>query len=505
MGILSDLSTTTLFFLVLAVGIALAFEFVNGFHDTANAVATVIYTKSLKPNHAVLWSGFCNFLGVYFGGIGVAFSVVYLLPVDLLINIDSGAGIAMVMSLLLAAIIWNFGTWYLGIPASSSHTLIGAILGVGLASSMISGNGFGSGVNWGKATQVGISLLVSPIIGFGSAAVLLLLAKRFFKNQALHEPAPDDRPPPAWIRGVLIFTCTGVSLAHGSNDGQKGIGLIMLILIGLVPAHYALNLNSSAVDVAQLQSTVAELQSFLKGADQVMHALDQLPWVPKNAAAPQTSPAGGRTETFPGSSVVAGAVDAPTSQTILDDLNSLHDTLQGADNLNQLTVESRWDIRTRIMRIDYAVAQISNASTSGLSTEKKEQLAQARKHLRGVTDYSPVWVIVAVAFALGVGTTIGWKRIVVTIGEKIGKTHMSYSQGACAELVATFAIGMADFLHLPVSTTHVLSSGVAGTMFANKSGIQASTIKSILLAWVLTLPATMILSAGLFLLLSLAL
>ena len=189
----STLSAGTIGFLIAALGIALAFEFVNGFHDTANAVATVIYTNSLRPKQAVVWSGICNFLGVYFGGIGVAFSIVYLLPVDLLINIDSGAGMAMVMALLLAAILWNFGTWYLAIPASSSHTLIGAILGVGLASSILSGHGFGSGVNWTKAGQVGLSLLISPVIGFCAAALLLLFGKKLFPQPELYAPAPRAR------------------------------------------------------------------------------------------------------------------------------------------------------------------------------------------------------------------------------------------------------------------------------------------------------------------------
>ncbi len=500
MDSLTALSTTSLTFLVIAIGIALAFEFVNGFHDTANAVATVIYTKSLRPYQAVFWSGFCNFLGVYLGGIGVAFSIVYLLPVDLLINIDSGAGMAMVMALLLAAIIWNFGTWYLAIPASSSHTLIGAILGVGLASSLLSGNGFGSGVNWAKAIQVGASLFLSPVIGFGCAAVLMLIAKRLFTNPEFHAPAPDDRTPPAWIRGILILTCTGVSLAHGSNDGQKGIGLIMLILIGLVPAHYALDASMNSQQLATVSDAIEELQQLFAENSDLLAAMDTMGQLPFGTAAPQSSPAGGRTETFPGSSVEAGAVTKPNSDTIRSDLATLQQQLADKAEVSELSTESRWEVRTSIMRIDYALAQLSALPGNSLSLEQRDLLSQSRNQLRSMTDYSPLWVIVAVAVSLGVGTTIGWKRIVVTIGEKIGKTHMSYSQGACAELVATVAIGMADFLHLPVSTTHVLSSGVAGTMAANRSGIQGSTVRSILLAWILTLPATMALSAGLFLL-----
>ena len=252
----------TLFFLIGALGIALGFECINGFHDTANAVATVIYTKSLKPQIAVLWSGFCNFLGVLLGGIAVAFSIVHLLPVDLLVKIDTGAGMAMVISLLLAAIIWNFGTWYMGIPSSSSHTLIGAIIGVGLANSWLIGH-FGSGINWKKAAEVGLSLLISPLIGFGLAALAVAALKKFAPNPALHEPPHGDTPPPWWVRGILILTCTGVSFAHGSNDGQKGIGLIMLILIGLVPMHYAMNMAHAPNEFKEVVQATGHLQDVL--------------------------------------------------------------------------------------------------------------------------------------------------------------------------------------------------------------------------------------------------
>lgn len=493
-----SLSIGTIFFLVVALAIALAFEFVNGFHDTANAVATVIYTNSLKPKHAVIWSGICNFLGVYLGGIGVAFSIVYLLPVDLLINIDSGAGMAMVMALLLAAIIWNFGTWYMAIPASSSHTLIGAILGVGLASSLYSGGGFGSGVNWTKAGQVGLSLLISPIIGFGCAAVLLLISRKFIKQPELHVPAPADRTPPTWVRAILIFTCTGVSLAHGSNDGQKGIGLIMLILIGILPAQFALNQGYSAAQIERTAKVACDLEQLLNDKPELTRAIDKIHTLPSIASAPHLSPAGGRTDRFPGSAVEAGAVEKPNALTLKQDLEALQAGLQGISQLSAVSAQSRWDMRTRIMRLDYALAQLASLPPKELALGDRAVLASARKELRGMTDYSPVWVIFAVATALGLGTMIGWERIVVTIGEKIGKTHMTYAQGASAELVATVAIALADFLHLPVSTTHVLSSGVAGTMAANRSGIQPATIRSIILAWILTLPVTMALSAGLF-------
>ena len=257
-----EIAYGTLLFLVLALGIALLFECINGFHDTANAVATVIYTKSLTPQVAVICSGLMNFSGVLLGGIAVAFSIVHLLPVDLLVKIDTGAGMAMVIALLLAAIVWNFGTWYMAIPASSSHTLIGAIIGVGLANSYLAGH-FGTGINWHKAAEVGLSLLISPLIGFALAAGLLILLKRLVKNPELYKPPEGDKPPPWWIRGILILTCTGVSFAHGSNDGQKGIGLIMLILIGLVPSHYALNMAQSPEQFHQVGQAANHIQDII--------------------------------------------------------------------------------------------------------------------------------------------------------------------------------------------------------------------------------------------------
>src|SRR5271167_3135886 len=227
--------------LVLALLVALGFEFVNGFHDTANAVATVIYTHSLEPHIAVVWSGFWNFLGVLTSSGAVAFAIVSLLPVELILQVGSKAGFAMVFALLVAAIIWNLGTWYFGLPASSSHTLIGSIIGVGIANQLISPKTGTSGVDWGQATNIGKSLLLSPLVGFVCAFLLLFLVKAVIENRALYEAPVGTEPPPFWIRSLLLLTCTGVSFAHGSNDGQKGMGLIMLILIGTVPTAYALN------------------------------------------------------------------------------------------------------------------------------------------------------------------------------------------------------------------------------------------------------------------------
>src|SRR5678815_3445609 len=205
-GLLSDLSalrsTPTFEFVLLGLtlAIALGFEFVNGFHDTANAVATVIYTHSLPPHFAVVWSGCFNFLGVLLSSGAVAFGIIALLPVELILQVGSSAGFAMVFALLIAAILWNLGTWWLGLPASSSHTLIGSIIGVGIANALMHGRDGTSGVDWSKATEIGYALLLSPLFGFCMASILLLVLKFIVRNPALYAAPEGNKPPPLWIR-----------------------------------------------------------------------------------------------------------------------------------------------------------------------------------------------------------------------------------------------------------------------------------------------------------------
>ena len=452
----------TFAFFAIALFIALAFEFINGFHDTANAVATVIYTRSLRPGQAVVWSGLCNFLGVLTGGSAVAFSIVYLLPVDLLVSIGSGSGMAMVLALLLAAIFWNLGTWYLGIPTSSSHTLIGSILGVGLAGTLISGNSFASGVNWSKAREVGVSLLIAPVLGFVLAYFLLRVSKWLTPKSAIHESPTNDKPPPWPIRAVLLLTCTGVSFAHGSNDGQKGIGLIMLILIGLLPGHYALNLHFGHDEIRATVEVAEGLEELLR---ELISPDEQVSVAP-----------------------------------LLAQLAQVRSMLHGRQDFSEVSPEDRWQLRTDILKLNDELNRLHVANPKSLSQRDWAAVDRLRLQLREATDYAPTWVMAAVALALGIGTTVGWRRIVVTVGEKIGKKHMTYAQGATAEVVAMSAIGLADVYGLPVSTTHVLASGVAGTMAADRSGVQLSTVRNLLLAWMLTLPATMLLSGMFFVL-----
>ncbi|HEY3899770.1 MAG TPA: inorganic phosphate transporter [Chthoniobacter sp.] len=472
-------NTTTWVFLAIALLLALGFEFVNGFHDTANAVATVIYTHSLKPTVAVIWSGLWNLIGVMRSTGTVAYGIVALLPMDLVLNVGSSSGFAMVFALLISAIIWNFGTWYLGLPASSSHTLVGSILGVGIANSLLSGHAFGEGVNWAKAEEVGLSLLISPLVGFAGAALLVLLLKKLVRNPALFTEPKKDAPPPLWIRAILIGTCTGVSYAHGSNDGQKGMGLIVLILVGILPGMYALKMNQTP---EQIHALLGKAQ-----AAQVMFAEKA-----------------GKVSLNPDESIKeldayvkpSGKLDDKTYAAVVASTQQIQTKLGSIQSFNQLPEGERHNLRTDIYLVGTAVAKL--VKNKALTDSEVAVAKPFQEDLDHVTKYIPDWVKYAVAVALGLGTTVGWKRIVVTVGEKIGKSHLTYGQGASAELIAMCTILLADAKGLPVSTTHVLSSGIAGTMAANRSGLQGNTLRNILLAWVLTLPACVFLGSLLF-------
>jgi PiT family inorganic phosphate transporter len=483
--LLSDLSgmhaTSALPYVLLGVALltALGFEFVNGFHDTANAVATVIYTHTLEPHVAVVWSGMWNFFGVLVSSGAVAFGIVSLLPVELILQVGGRAGFAMVFALLVAAIIWNLGTWWFGLPSSSSHTLIGSIIGVGLANQFMSAKSGTSGVDWGQASNIGKSLVLSPLVGFVCAALLLLACKKLIPNKQLYEAPKGTEPPPFWIRVLLLITCTGVSFFHGSNDGQKGMGLIMLILIGTVPTAYAVN---HAVTYQQTQDFIAVST---QTADMLGH------YVSPNAVigdAREEVTDYIRTKKF-----------TPNTMLGLRELvNGIGTEMALYHELKAVPQDKVRNFRNDMYVVSEALRLMNKTHTPEFSVADTSILANYKKHIDNATKFIPTWVKVAVALALGMGTMIGWKRIVVTVGEKIGKDHLTYAQGAAAEITAMATIGAADWFGLPVSTTHVLSSGVAGTMAANHSGLQMSTVRNLLLAWVLTLPVSICLAGGLF-------
>ena len=415
--------------LFVALLIALGFEFVNGFHDTANAVATVIYTRSLPANFAVVWSGCFNLLGVLTSSGAVAFGIISLLPVELILQVGSSAGFAMVFALLIAAIVWNLGTWAFGLPASSSHTLIGSIIGVGVMNAIMRGRDGTSGVDWGKAKEVGEALLLSPLFGFALAAALLLLLKAIVRVPALYAEPQGNRPPPWWIRGILILTCTLVSFFHGSNDGQKGMGLIMLILIGVVPTAYALN---RALPESQLQAFAQTSQAASAVINQKAAGYNVL-GNPRPAVTAYVSSRTINEGTFP--SLAALVKDISEQITKYGSLAKVPNSIVG-------------NTRNDMYLVSEAIRFLMKDKESDLSADDIKTLNGYKSSLDKATKFIPTWVKVAVAIALGLGTMVGWKRIVVTVGEKIGKTHLTYAQGACAEITAAATIAAADIYGL---------------------------------------------------------
>ena len=471
----------------LALLIALGFEFVNGFHDTANAVATVIYTHSLPPMVAVVWSGFWNFTGVMVSTGAVAYSIVTLLPVELILQVGNTAGYAMIFSLLIAAIIWNLGTWALGIPNSSSHALVGSIMGVGLANQFMAPAGVAtSGVDWSQATKVGQALFFSPLIGFFASAALLLIMKYLVRDRRLYEAPKSDAPPPLWIRGLLILTCTGVSFGHGGNDGQKGMGLIMLILIGAAPTAYALNRTMSDASMPAFVQTAHQAQAIFAA----------------HAAGAPPPPSVTEARNTVGDALRKHKVGTPANFAALAVLSSdIANSVAGYGSIKHVPAAKTPNLRNDMYLTGDALRVLEKEKASGLAKPEAATLKAFKDKLQTGTRFIPFWVKIAVALALGLGTMVGWKRIVVTVGEKIGKTHLTYGQGAAAEIVAAATIMGAEYIGVPVSTTHILSSGVAGTMAANGSGLEWGTLRNIALAWVTTLPAAMLIAGTLYFLL----
>jgi PiT family inorganic phosphate transporter len=460
------LDTSYTILLLICLLAACAFEFINGFHDTANAVATVIYTHSLKPTTAVVWSGIWNFIGVNVGGIAVAMGIVNLLPVELLVDQNLSHSISMILALIVTAIVWNLATWYFGIPCSSSHTLIGSIFGVGLAYYFLPGVSTYA-LNWNKVMDVGISLLVSPLFGFAFALFLMFILRKTVKNKLIFKEPPAKKAPPLWIRSILILTCTSVSYAHGSNDGQKGVGLIMLILIAFSPVYFSVDRSKSP-------------EKLLYETRQIEYNLNHL-----DTNSLQLS-------------------DRVSLRAISANVAFMKTTLMGVKSFDELKKDDHFAMRKSIILVSKKTESILKSikvqPAVKISKTRLASITSNLKKFKANTEYSPRWVILLVSLSLGLGTMIGWKRIVVTIGEKIGKTHLTYAQGASAELVAASTISVSTMLGLPVSTTHVLSSGIAGSMVAGggRQNLRMGTVKSIMIAWLITLPVTVIMSGLMF-------
>ncbi|MET4894990.1 inorganic phosphate transporter PitA [Morganella morganii] len=474
--------------LVLALIFVLFYEAINGFHDTANAVATVIYTRAMRAQLAVVMAGVFNFLGVLLGGLSVAYAIVHLLPTDLLLNVSSAHGLAMVFSLLLAAIIWNLGTWYFGIPASSSHTLIGAIIGIGLTNAIVTNSSVVDALNIPKMISIFLSLILSPLVGLVIAGLMIWFLRRYWsgtkKRRRIHltpaerEKKDGKRKPPFWTRTALILSAVGVSFSHGANDGQKGIGLIMLVLIGVAPAGFMVNMNSSDYEIARTRDAVVNLeQYYTTHKDALAHAIELTPAL--------------NTE----NTVLNEQFHCDSSRTGIV-LSQAQDLLGNIHTYDDLLPEQRSQMRRLLMCISDTAAEVAKLPET--KPEDARFLKRLSNDLLNTVEYAPIWIIISVALALSLGTMFGWKRVAVTIGEKIGKKGMTYAQGVSAQVTAAVSIGVASYTGMPVSTTQVLSSAVAGTMIVDGGGVQTKTIKNIMLAWILTLPVSIILSGVLY-------
>ncbi|MEY4504920.1 MAG: hypothetical protein RL154_1217, partial [Pseudomonadota bacterium] len=393
----NNIETLTIGLLLLSLAIALFFEFINGFHDTANAVAMIIYTNSMKAEYSVVMAGIMNFLGVITGGIGVAFAIVHLLPVDILVSTNQEAALAMIYSLLISAVVWNFGTWYFGLPVSSTHSLIGSILGVSISFGVLNGFDVAQSVNWKVAYGVLLALAISPLVGFGLAYLLMKLSRKYISNQKFFDsPEPNNKGkvkhPSFWARIGIIATGAGVSYAHGSNDGQKGIGLVMIILIGVLPAYFALNMETKQYKIMQTRDGAANLAKFYADNNETFITLLN-------------------------DKEVKSALR--TKNTIAEcDLSNVYETtllvstkIDGLKSYSELSPADRWSVRTTIICADNFFAQTQKIFEK-IDKDKAEYIADQRKRLVAPIEYAPIWVIIAVALAIGLGTMIGYKRIV---------------------------------------------------------------------------------------------
>ena len=492
----ADLDFSTIILLVLALFFVLFYEAINGFHDTANAVATVIYTRALKEQLAVFMAGMFNFFGVLLGGLSVAYAIVHLLPTDLLLNVSSAHGLAMVFSILFAAIIWNLGTWYVGIPASSSHTLIGAIIGVALANAFIMDTSIIEALNIPKMIQIFLSLIISPIIGLVIAGLMIFLLRKYWTRKGQSKKrskkrerifmTPEQREklygkkkPPFWIRIMLIISAAGVSFSHGANDGQKGIGLLMLVLMGIAPAGFIVNMGASTYEITNTRNAIHNIEEYF-----ISHNEDLNSVIGKQSAVDTA---------IPENDLNKYHCDYSKSFITLGIANNLFNKINDYDSLN---VDQRSQARRILLCLSDTVSHV--AKQPNVPAEDKQYLKSLNNDLLKTVEYAPVWIIIGVASALAVGTMIGWRRVAVTIGEKIGKKGMTYAQGVSAQITTALSIGIASYTGMPVSTTQVLSSSVAGTMIVDGGGVQSKTIKNIALTWILTLPISILLSGSLF-------
>lgn len=479
-------NTQNTFILFVALMFVLSYEIINGFHDTANSVVTLIYTKTMGIRSSVIISGIFNFFGVLFGGLSVAYAIVHLLPVNLLMDIISINGLKVIFSILLSSIIWNLITWYFGLPSSSSHTLIGSIIGIGLLNSIINHSSTYSMLNISEICSVLLSLVFSPFIGLFVSGVFILLLRKIFhahsRYKNIHMTPFESlkvfgvEKPPFWIRFFVIFFSIGVSYAHGSNDGQKGIGLIMLVLIGIMPGYFVLNLNTSCNEIVHTRNAVVDFEKFyLKN----FRNLPKINYVSRSSSIDLNN-------------TVLLQSHSYKYLNVLNVINYVQLLLDNISNYKKLNITQRINLRYLIIYISNYINQI--LKNSDINSNDRKLLNHIKKNILNTIEYAPTWIVVIVAIALALGTILGWKRVTLTIGEKIGRKSMTYAQGISSQITASCAIIIASYTGVPVSTTHIISSSIAGSMLFDRSGLRLSTIKNIFLTWILTLPISIILS-----------
>lgn len=453
--------------LVVCLVMVLAFEASNGFHDSSNAVATVIYTHSLRPVQAVIWSSVMNLIGVLVGGISVAYALVEILPPDVLTPPDGSPAVPMLASIFASALFWNVLTWAFAIPNSSSHCIIGSLIGVAAADALIKSRTLAQGVDWRQISTVLKGLAFSPVLGFFIAGGLYFALRLIVRRGHLLEPPAQGQQPVWWLRGLLVLTCTSVSFSHGTNDGQKSIGLIMLTIIGLLPASYALNPDAAG--------QLAALSSYATQAEPLIAAY--------------------------GDDVKAQGIAA--AQALIGAQAQLERQVNEL-RTHQRVVEGERATRSQLRGYVYdVVSQMKYVSErKDVPAAQRQQASKLLKSMSTPVEYAPWWVRLLSAVCLGGGTMVGYRRVVRTLGERLGRQHMTPGQGASAELVGSALIGTAGFTGLPVSTTHIITSGIAGTMAASGQGVQSGMIIRIVMTWIVTLPVTMGLSGALFYLLA---
>lgn len=463
---LAPSSPVVIVMLVVCLIMVLAFEASNGFHDSSNAVATVIYTHSLEPVPAVVWSGVMNLIGVLVGGISVAYALVEILPPDVLTPPDGSPAVPMLVSIFASALFWNVLTWAFAIPNSSSHCVIGSLIGVAAADALLKSRNLAQGIDWHQITTVLKALAVSPVLGFVIAGGLYWILRRVVRRGHLLEPPPAGKKPVLWLRALLITTCTTVSFSHGTNDGQKSIGLIMLTIIGLLPATYALN-PQSAGQIKRLGEYASE-------------------------AAPLIAQYGDDVKAQGMKAAMALQREQPDLQREADELDAHRPARDGER-------AARSQLRGYVYDIVSEMKYVSQQKS--VPAAQRTQAADLLKSMSAPVEYAPWWVRILSAICLGAGTMVGYRRVVRTLGERLGRQSMTPGQGASAELVGSVLIGTAGFTGLPVSTTHIITSGIAGTMAASGQGVQTGMLVRICMTWLVTLPVTIVLAGGLFYLL----